>query len=72
MPWRALAQPQKRVPLTSERVQAKPVIARAGAALLRALSMFIRDQKELKIVLLVVGGFLCGFALLIYLIATDV
>jgi hypothetical protein len=34
--------------------------------------MLIRDHKELKILLLVIGGFLCGFALLVYLLATDV
>lgn len=34
--------------------------------------MHIRDHKELKILFLVLGGFLCGFALLVFLIATDV
>jgi hypothetical protein len=34
--------------------------------------MLIRDQKELRILLLVVGGFVLGFALLLFLIATDV
>lgn len=34
--------------------------------------MLIRDQKELRVLLIVVGGFLLGFALLIFLIATDV
>ena len=34
--------------------------------------MHIRDYRELKLLLFVFGGFLCGFALLVYLIATDV
>lgn len=34
--------------------------------------MLVRDQKELRILLLVVAGFLLGFGLLIFLIATDV
>jgi hypothetical protein len=34
--------------------------------------MLVRDQKELRILLLVVSGFVLGFALLIFLIATDV
>ena len=34
--------------------------------------MFVRDKKELRILLLVVAGFLVGFGLLIFLIATDV
>jgi hypothetical protein len=32
----------------------------------------IRDQKELRILALVVAGFVLGFALLVFLIATDV
>jgi len=34
--------------------------------------LLIRDQKELRILILVVTGFLLGFGLLIFLIATDV
>jgi len=34
--------------------------------------MFVRDKKELRILLLVVAGFVVGFGLLIFLIATDV
>lgn len=34
--------------------------------------MFVRDQKELRILLLVVAGFVLGFGLLLFLIATDV
>jgi hypothetical protein len=34
--------------------------------------MSVRDQKELRILLLVLGGFVLGFALLIFMIATDV
>jgi hypothetical protein len=34
--------------------------------------MPIRDQKELRLLLLVVGGFLLGFGLLLFMIATDV
>ena len=34
--------------------------------------MLVRDQKELRILILVVGGFLIGFGLLLFLIATDV
>ena len=34
--------------------------------------MLFRDQKELRILLIVVAGFLCGFGLLLFLIATDV
>lgn len=34
--------------------------------------MFVRDQKELKILLVVVAGFVLGFALLMFMIATDV
>lgn len=30
------------------------------------------DPSEMKILLIVVGGFLCGLLLLVYLIATDV
>jgi len=32
----------------------------------------LRDLHELRILLIVVAGFLIGFGLLIYLIATDV
>ena len=32
----------------------------------------IRDAGELKILLIVFAGFLCGLGLLFYLIATDV
>lgn len=32
----------------------------------------IRDQKELRLLLVVVGGFLLGFGLLLFMIATDV
>jgi hypothetical protein len=31
-----------------------------------------RDQKELRVLLLVLAGFTLGFLLLLYLIATDV
>lgn len=34
--------------------------------------MLVRDQKELRILLFVLAGFLIGFGLLIFLIATDV
>jgi hypothetical protein len=34
--------------------------------------MSVRDQKELRILLVVLGGFVLGFALLIFMIATDV
>ena len=34
--------------------------------------MGVRDQKELRIVLVVLAGFVVGFALLMFLIATDV
>ena len=34
--------------------------------------MIVRDQKELRILILVVAGFLLGFGLLLFLIATDV
>lgn len=34
--------------------------------------MLVRDQKELRILLLVVGGFVLGFGLLLFMIATDV
>lgn len=34
--------------------------------------MSIRDQKELRILLFVVAGFVLGFGLLLFLIATDV
>jgi len=34
--------------------------------------MLVRDHKELRILLLVVAGFVLGFALLVYMIATDV
>jgi len=34
--------------------------------------MLVRDHKELRILLVVVAGFLLGMALLIFLIATDV
>jgi hypothetical protein len=32
----------------------------------------VRDQKELKVLLIVVVGFALGFGLLLFLIATDV
>jgi hypothetical protein len=34
--------------------------------------MLVRDQKELRILLIVIAGFVLGFALLLFLIATDV
>ena len=34
--------------------------------------MLVRDQKELRILLVVVAGFVLGMALLLFLIATDV
>lgn len=34
--------------------------------------MSIRDHKELRILLFVVAGFVLGFGLLLFLIATDV
>jgi hypothetical protein len=34
--------------------------------------MSVRDHKELRILLVVLGGFVLGFALLIFMIATDV
>ena len=34
--------------------------------------MLIRDQKQLRILLIVVAGFVLGFGLLLFLIATDV
>ena len=34
--------------------------------------MSLRDHKELRILLIVVAGFITGFGLLLYLIATDV
>jgi hypothetical protein len=34
--------------------------------------LFIRDHKELRVLIFVVAGFLIGFGLLIFLIATDV
>lgn len=34
--------------------------------------MLVRDHKELRILLIVVGGFVLGFLLLVFLIATDV
>jgi len=34
--------------------------------------VLIRDHKELRILILVIGGFVIGFGLLIFLIATDV
>lgn len=34
--------------------------------------MAVRDQKELRLLLLVLAGFVLGFTLLIFLIATDV
>lgn len=36
------------------------------------MSSPLRDIHELRIVLFVLAGFLVGFALLLYLIATDV
>jgi len=34
--------------------------------------VLIRDQKQLRILLIVVAGFVLGFGLLLFLIATDV
>jgi len=34
--------------------------------------VLVRDQKQLRILLLVVAGFVIGFGLLLFLIATDV
>lgn len=34
--------------------------------------MPVRDHRELRILLLVLAGFVLGFGLLIFLIATDV
>jgi hypothetical protein len=34
--------------------------------------VFARDQKELRILLVVVAGFLLGLGLLLFMIATDV
>ena len=34
--------------------------------------MIVRDVKQLRILLVVVAGFLLGFGLLLFLIATDV
>jgi hypothetical protein len=34
--------------------------------------MLARDLKQLRILLVVVAGFLIGFGLLVFLIATDV
>ena len=34
--------------------------------------MLVRDLKQLRILLVVVAGFLLGFGLLLFLIATDV
>ena len=34
--------------------------------------VLFRDQRELRILLLVVAGFVLGFLLLLFLIATDV
>lgn len=34
--------------------------------------MLVRDQKELKILLVLLAGFVLGFGLLLFLIATDV
>ena len=34
--------------------------------------MIVRDLKQLRILLVVVAGFLLGFGLLLFLIATDV
>lgn len=34
--------------------------------------MLVRDQKELRILIIVVAGFLIGFGLLLFMIATDV
>lgn len=34
--------------------------------------MLVRDQKQLRILLIVVAGFVLGFGLLLFLIATDV
>lgn len=34
--------------------------------------MLVRDLKQLRILLIVVAGFLLGFGLLLFLIATDV
>ena len=34
--------------------------------------MSVRDQKELRVLLLVLAGFVLGFGLLLFMIATDV
>jgi hypothetical protein len=34
--------------------------------------VLVRDLKQLRILLIVVAGFLLGFGLLLFLIATDV
>lgn len=34
--------------------------------------MLVRDHKELRILLIVLAGFVLGFLLLLFLIATDV
>lgn len=34
--------------------------------------MLFRDQKQLRILLVVVAGFVLGFGLLLFMIATDV
>jgi len=34
--------------------------------------VFVRDKKELRILLIVLAGFVFGFGLLLFLIATDV
>ena len=34
--------------------------------------VLVRDQKQLRILLIVIAGFLVGFGLLLFLIATDV
>lgn len=34
--------------------------------------MRVRDQQELRVLLLVAAGFVLGFGLLLFLIATDV
>ena len=34
--------------------------------------MLVRDKKQLRILLIVIAGFVLGFGLLLFLIATDV
>jgi hypothetical protein len=34
--------------------------------------VLVRDQKELRILILVIAGFVLGFGLLMFMIATDV